>query len=155
MLKQAEMASEQISVCPTSPSTVCQAESTLQETINASNEDDSQSSIDLQIYITSSYCSYFTMLSLWDAISGGLHLLCRALGCQGQISRAGCNLNSGRVQINAVKEKRKLQCLPGILFQQRARETERKFVLATQACLCLFSFPLLSPNPQALLDVSF
>lgn len=32
------------------------------------------------------------------------------------------------------------------------RETERKFVLATQACLCLFSFPLLSPNPQALLD---
>jgi len=32
------------------------------------------------------------------------------------------------------------------------RETERKFVLVTQAWLCLFSFPLLLPNPQALLD---
>lgn len=33
------------------------------------------------------------------------------------------------------------------------KETERKFVLAAQACLCLFSLPLLSLNPQALLDV--
>lgn len=34
-----EITSEQISICPTSPWTVCQAESTLQETIKASNED--------------------------------------------------------------------------------------------------------------------
>lgn len=34
-----EVTSEQISVCPPSPWTVCQAESTSQETIKASNED--------------------------------------------------------------------------------------------------------------------
>lgn len=141
-----EITCDQTSIWPASPWIVCQAESTLQETIKTSNEDDSQSSIDVQIYITSSYCRYFTMPRLWDAISGGLHLFCRAWGCQGQISRAGCNLNSGRVQINAVKEKRKLQCLQSILFQQRAKGNRKKVCVGYTGLSLSFFLPSRVPT---------
>lgn len=124
---EGEITSEQISTCPTSPRTACQAGATLQEPTKGSN---SQSSIDIQTYFTSSYCSSSTMASLWDAISGGLHLLCRVSGCQGQVSRAGCNLNSGRVQINAVQERRESFRVSWVSYSNNEqRETQSQFVL--------------------------